>query len=461
MRSEKVYVKTQNLDGACEAECDRPLSALSRREMHEPKFRIINKFLERTGTQITIIGYNNNERSQFRQSSVKDYLLWYTKVGSIERQFDVERLKNFVVKLRCIDHDIFEEISFGHRFPSENSDIKKLFDQHGAGAADKYVKKYIWRDQRLQKYPEVVFDVVVYIEGDEVKRSYNPMIRGKSRSDTGCYKVADRYGIWLCKDYIPVKQINDWISGFGTGSNAFTLLHGFINCQKFKLTANRGDVANTNPEILMELKLSVQKLIHEIDSDLKDKGIYILREWQEEDRTLSEEKEEFKKRIDNLKNRKIVRLDDRLLIEPRSESELFGVFMIVLSARPDFFPFELLDYNTTKGIDLIARNKTGSHIIDGEHCYIELKHTLQAKRFNHAFEYLRWIVCWDFDRTILPGIQLQGIVENDNRVLRIELDEDGHHIYFLDNPLKPVKIRIIRLREFLKEQLNLEFSERL
>lgn len=46
------------------------------------------------------------------------------------------------------------------------------------------------------------------------------------------------------KDYIPVIRVNNWISGFGTGSNSLTLIHGFINCQAFKLTANRGTIAN-------------------------------------------------------------------------------------------------------------------------------------------------------------------------------------------------------------------------
>lgn len=37
-----------------------------------------------------------------------------------------------------------------------------------------------------------------------------------------------------------------WITGFGTESNSYVMLHEFINCQKLKLTANRGSVANTN-----------------------------------------------------------------------------------------------------------------------------------------------------------------------------------------------------------------------
>ena len=57
------------------------------------------------------------------------------------------------------------------------------------------------------------------------------------------------------------------------------------------------------------------------------------------------------------------------------------------------FEFEPLDYNTSRGIDIIGRNKSDNKITEGEFWYIELKHILQSKRFNHAFEYLRWIIC--------------------------------------------------------------------
>lgn len=72
--------------------------------------------------------------------------------------------------------------------------------------------------------------------------------------------MADRYGIYLCKDFVPVQRVNDWITGFGTGSNSYVMLHGFINCQKLKLTANRGSVANTNLLIVNELKKDLERI---------------------------------------------------------------------------------------------------------------------------------------------------------------------------------------------------------
>ena len=70
------------------------------------------------------------------QDVVRDYLLWFTKVGSIERVFDIETYKNFKVHLRCLDQESPQEICFGHLFPPEDSDIIRLFEEKGAARAD-------------------------------------------------------------------------------------------------------------------------------------------------------------------------------------------------------------------------------------------------------------------------------------------------------------------------------------
>jgi hypothetical protein len=464
LRSETVKVRTQSSEGAYEGICLDPFGALSEGKLHSPTTWKINPFMSNTGTEIEVIGYNQNERSRFLQNVVKDYILWFTKAGSIERMFNIDRLKDFKVRLKCIDwkDQLHEVISFGHYFPKENSNINKLFKDKELDAADWYVKRFIWREQKLKDHPEVTYDVIISVEGDDVKRSYNPLIKDRIRpnTDVGCYRVRDRYGIWICKDYIPITQVNNWITGFGSGSNAFVLLHGFVNCQRLKLTANRGTIANTEPQILEELKTKVQQHIEEIDKHLKNEGIYTLIQWQEEQLTKQQEISDFKMRIKRIKSRKIAYLDKRLLLEPSNESELFGLFMMVYTLRPELFTFEPLDYSTVRGIDIIGGNKIQSNIVDRDHWYIEFKYLLQSK-INHGFDNIRWIVCWDFDRTIIPGAQLVGIEEDDIRILTKTIDENDfrNNIYFLDSKTKPHKIQIIRLKEFLWEMLNIDFKE--
>jgi hypothetical protein len=457
LRSERVTVRTQTETDATESICDRPMRALATRRSHVPRIRSIERYQEHTGTLIRIEDYNKSERAAFVQDKIKDYLLWFTKVGSIERIFGIERLAQFKVYLKSLNADGFEEIPFGHFFPPPNSDIQKLFDTYTTEAGDWFCKRYTWRE-RLKELPDVTFDAVISVEGDRLKRTYNPMLRERIRGDKTKYKVADRYGVWLCKDFIPVQQVNEWISGFGTGSNSFVLLHGFVNCQILKLTANRGSIANTDPKVTTELQKAVQGLVDEIDKDLNKNGLYTLLQWQTESRTLEQEKGEFDRRTKAVEKRKTAHLDGRLFLEPKNESELFGLLVAIYSLRPDIFEFEPLDYNTTRGIDIVARNKTNNRVADSKFWYVELKYQLKDS-FNHAFKNLRWIVCWDFEKNIREGSEFRSIEETDIRLLKVHKDAMGRTSYFLDNPATANKIQVIRLEQFLKETLCLEFAE--
>jgi hypothetical protein len=454
LRSQQVEVKTQSQEGCYEAICESPLERLSGGQMHEPRFRIIPPFRKGTGTSIRIIGYNDNERSLFRQDLIKDYLLWFTKVGSIERMFGREQLAGFRVLLQAIGAQQ-EEIPFGHVFPVETKDISKLFDEYNTQAADHYVKRFFFSAVQLPKHPEIFFDMVVSIEGDAAKRLYNPMIRDRRRADTGKYRVADRYGLWLCKDYIPIEQVNDWITGFGSGSNAFVLLHAFVNCQALKLTANRKSFSNTDARVIEDLREAVKARIEEVDTYLQSQELYTLRNWQDEERTKEQEKAEFSRRLKNLKTRRVIDIDGRKLLEPRNESELFGLFITICTLKPELFPFEPLDYNTSRGVDLIARNRSPAPINEGTHWYVELKYLLET-RFNHSFDNLRYIVCWGFDRSVGAGTEFFS-VGNESRTLVVS-EKQGRKTYFLDNPSAKHKVEVIHLPELLKAELNLAFE---
>src|SRR5215208_1037190 len=171
-RSEQITVRTQSSEGAYESVCDDPLEALSSNRLHKPKLRAIDKFLEdgSTGTEIRVVGYNDNVRSQFIQGVVRDYIKWFTKIGSIEQVFGISQYNDFRVRLKCLGVSDFEEIPFGHEFPSESADIEKLFDQKGTAAADWYVKRYLYTDRGLPKHPEVKYQAVISVEGNEIKQ---------------------------------------------------------------------------------------------------------------------------------------------------------------------------------------------------------------------------------------------------------------------------------------------------
>jgi hypothetical protein len=360
--------------------------------------------------------------------------------------------------IMCLDRHEFETLTFGHFFPPENTNIDALFEKYGSNAADYFVKRYKKTSERLKELPEVTFDIIVSVEGDQIKRDYNALIGERRRKDTGRYRVADRYGLWLCKDHIPVQRINDWVVGFGSGSNSFTLLHGFINCQRLKLTANRGSIANTDPKVIEELKKAVQAQVDDINADLNKNGIYTMFQWQSEERTLSQEKADFDARTKSFTRRRVANLNGQTLLEPRNEAELFGVFTKIYALRPELFEFEPLDYATNRGIDIVARNKTENRISESQFWYVELKFLLQ-QTLNHGFKYLRWIVCWDFDKNINKETEFAALQEVEGRSLESTKLEAGHTVYFLNSKTSAVKIQVLRLKEFLKESLGVEFKE--
>jgi hypothetical protein len=459
LRSEEVRVLTHSEEGTYESVCERPMRALTRRTPHQPKIRAVQRTQAQTGTLIRIYGYNQNERSSFVQNVVKDYIAWFTKFGSIETALGIDTLKDLKLDLKCLDREDFERIPFGHPFPPENQDIDKLFDEHQSGAADLFVRRYDLKGQRLKELPEVTYDGIISVEGDQIKRQYNPLLGEKRRKDTGRYRVGDRYGLWLCKDYIPVQRINDWIVGFGTGSNSLTLLHGFINCQRLKLTANRGSIANTDPKVIEELKKAVQMHLDTVNSDLHRSGIYTLFQWQDEERTLKEERDDFLTRTKTFKSRRLANWNDQTLLEPRNEAELFGMFMRIWSLRPELFDFEPLDYNTSKGIDIVARNKTDNSISESTFWYVELKHLLR-ETLNHGFKFLRYIVCWDFDKSVNPSSsEFAAIQETDVRTLETSTTAEGYTLYFLNSRTNAIKIQVIRLKQLMRERLGVEFHE--
>lgn len=459
LRSKKVIVRTfDGGEAAYESICENAFACLSSGKIHAPKIRQLDDPIQK-GTYIRVEGYNNNIQTNYTQLVVKDYILWFTKMGSFEMEIPGKKRPNFYINLQCLDKEEYEKIDFGHIFPKENKDINRLFELYNENAADYFVKKYTYVNQRLKTRSDVLYDIVIYIEGNAAKNEYNPLLRKRKDKQRGSYKVSDRYGLWLCKDYIPVQNINSWITGFGTGSNSATLLHGFINCQKLKLTANRGTVANTDPAVTEQLKLEINEILDEIQADLyKNKNFDTLQQWQMEQKTLNTERVQFEARKKAISNSTFYKIKGRCFLVPQNESELFGMFISLYSLFPEKFEFEPLDYDTRIGVDIIARNKTDIRIADCEYWYVELKKTLSKKEFNHSFRNIRWIVCWDISKEMKNGTIVSSVVENDEREFIIKALKDGKHAYFLDDPSghSSVKIKVLSLKEWIENELNVE-----
>jgi hypothetical protein len=286
----KIVVDTQQGGQRLVATLESPIKKL---HSHQIPVIIVVPSLSETkvsGTGITIFGYNNNRKEYFTHERLKDHIRWFTKFGSIEKEFGFNSLNETKLRLKGLDRDDFETLQFGHVFPSESEDVSKLFDKLNVDAPHHFCKRFV-KIGNLIKNPEIKYHAVFSVEGRRVKYESNPMIRRSGwAAPAGSYQVQERYGFWLCKDFMPIQRNNAWVTTKGT---EFTRLHAFFNCQALKLTANRGSIENTPAEILQDIEEVVRGLYKEITESDDWLALDYLEEEAEGYNTTEREKKNF------------------------------------------------------------------------------------------------------------------------------------------------------------------------
>ncbi|NLP25718.1 MAG: hypothetical protein GX382_14510 [Syntrophomonadaceae bacterium] len=413
---------------------------------------------EETGTKITITGYNNNRRDRFTHECLKDYILWFTKMGSIEKEFNITTNQDVVLTLKGVDRKEPEVIKFGHVFPNNSKSVALLFDEYLAEAPKWFCKKIV-KSGNLENFPEIRYDAVFCIEGTRVKYSYNPMIRRSGYSaPSGAYTIQERYGLWLCKDYIPIQKKNEWITQKGS---EYTRFHAFINCQDLRLTANRGSIDNTPSEIIDDLRKAATSIYEDIIQGDDWRNLDWLENEAVSYNTIQKEKKDFNWRLNRLKSTRVADYKGVRLVEPTQESGVFAMFMQLKAIDPNMFPFTVIDYDTHVGIDVIVKANDSIPIKTSKLYYVEFKNYLK-KEFNHSFENLHSIICWDIDTRITKNGDEVSDIAQEKRTLKIipPAKEGDYTRFFLDAVRSDRKIEVIVLKQYLEETAGIKFRPR-
>jgi len=386
---------------------------------------------------------------------LKDYILWFTKLGSVELFFDLEENKEVKVVLKGLNNKIPEVIVFGHSFPDESPAVSILFDNHNVSAPDHYCKRHIKRGQ-LKNFPEISYEAIFSVEGNKVKQNHNPMIRRQGQQGIpGSYSVAERYGVWLCKDFIPIQRKNEWVNYKGS---EFIKLHSFFNCQGLKLTANRGSIDNTPSEVLIDIQNEVKAIYEQIIESEDWTQLSWLDQEAKGYRTAEKEKKDFAWRLKKVGKTNICEYKDQILVEPQRESGVFALTLQLQILEKGIFPFYVLDYDTHSGIDVIVKGDNTTPIQISKLYYVEFKHYLTAD-FDHSFSNLHNIVCWD---TTIKHNDILKDIGGEERTLEIiqPANKKDYTKYFLNNPRSAHKIEVFVLKDYLKQKLGIEFRPR-
>jgi len=109
---------------------------------------------------------------------------------------------------------------------------------------------------------------------------------------------------------------------------------------------------------------------------------------------------------------------------------------------------------------MVCRLKTANEVTDPEFVYVELKYLLKPE-LNHGFKYLGIILCWDFDRSIaFEHTAFAAVSETDDRFLKKVQASDGLSRYFLDSNNSARRIEVLRLKEYIRDRMGIEFKSK-
>lgn len=391
----------------------------------------------------------NTQHTKFKlnHAYLRDYIKWYTVFGSLRPLFD-KKLQSKDIKLylaglkqddfsrnycslemidpiptfETINGISYEIITLGHYFPPNRYSESAMKSYAKSIKSNKayydYYSRTIYNDTVVCSN-NTSFRLIIHLEGYETKRKYDILLskRGRARNEL-THTDSERYGLWVCKGGVPVEKVDDWIEG-GKGSGSYTYMQAFIDCDDFQLTANRGSIQNSEIEKIEIIKSQLNTILN--DSSIKS----LMNE--------RSEMEQLEKQIQSIENdqadlqirnklsqqRKTITLPcGRILLEPTklktgySESETMILLIQIMTLYPKLFTFNLLDYNTSKGIDFVVD-------INGTPKYIELKGTLN-KKINHPFRYIDRFICYDIN---LKADDIVNDIEDFDTKLTINRDD--------------------------------------
>lgn len=146
--------------------------------------------------------------------------------------------------------------------------------------------------------------------------------------------MSDRYGIYLCKDFLPIQRKNE---AFDIEKSEWTKWHAFVNCQAFQLTANRATVDNTQKDLLV-LKAAKDIITEDIISTDQYQDFADRIKIEAGRRKTELEKKHVNRRIKAVKdkNKYTVSKNGLLLdfLEPRSEQGVIWILRQIMAEWP-------------------------------------------------------------------------------------------------------------------------------
>ena len=415
-----------------------------------------------SGTIVEVRGYDNNNWNAFAHGPLRDYIEWFTAWGSIRAQWG-DPPPPCVLHLQGIGQAQREQLQYGHPFPEEESDFRALRKKDDRRPENFYVRRWVSPALKVNNFPDQELHVVFSVEGDSAKRNHNVMLKRVGRPsgtpfpwEQARYRVTDRYGIYVCRDGIPIERKNERFAD----RSEWTKWHAFIDCAGLQLTANRASVENTASDLLAAIYDTAEEYIKEYVLGSDEYEEFARRIQLEAGRRKAErERKDVTRRYKAYKSKKRYQVSGggkaTEFLEPRTEQGVVWLLAKLTELWPEHFPnLKVVDLDSHFGYDLLVLRR---HILTGneEPAFTELKLNLRdSKDFNHSFDFLNGLVCWETN--LQEDEELRDIQDHLRVFKKAAPDANTPYTrFYLNNPVGGVNIEVTVLKSYLEEVLAL------
>ncbi|MEO5725437.1 MAG: hypothetical protein ABIV93_00445, partial [Byssovorax sp.] len=303
-------------------------------------------------------------------------------------------------------------LSFGHRFADHHeplSGAKRVRDDLTALCL---VEPEAFGD-------DAEYAVVLRIEGH--RRQRETYLEASWQGHTGEYNFDERFGLWLCKDFIPVSSQNEWlreaIERAAQKKNRLsryeikTLRNWqvFVNFQGLTLTANRNNISNLREIRERVVTLLAKRIEKAFDEDAFAEWVSNLQQAvargqrEKEVRQMTDRLEKVTRWFQGKEGVEPVRVtgldrreedESQRLPKPDNEQELFYLYTTLSGMYR--VPLRVIEYNTKEGIDAVAQVEDEALFTPKiSTARVEFNYVISGNTSTgHYFDAIDVILCW-------------------------------------------------------------------
>lgn len=442
-----VFTKIKNKK-VYKAEMINPWQKLNEDTIPQYTIEELNeKFEFKSGTIVVIKNYSiNNPERYFNCETIKDYIQWFTAVGSFKNIFAsipslYKNIKNMQIAPKVFIKDSIlnqnEEIIGVHIF----SQPQELPDED---INEKIYKRTVNYCRHFGP-----FHLETNINGEYVSVEIYGEVAGiNRRKEISRLKKGEtykgRFGLYLAKDFIPFLRRIDLLN-----DEQYYHYHILVNSQCFELTADRNNLTNENDSKVKWVLEKTREIVNTKIKPIAQEYYFNLRKKEEEDYIARRKFESINKNLSNLEKLDDILIDCIPIIKkPYSEYEV-AMLLISLLSNDKTKKFiedisKVVTYSKVAATDMICLNKNNKNVL------VEIEYKLSNLfKHKHPLNTYDYVVCWDLD------VDYNKIIEFNGKKI-ILMTKGGKNIILCDNNKS---IEIINLRDVRNNILTKDLEQ--